>query len=80
MSRPLLSLCIPTNGVVEWFFPVLDSILSQGVDSKLYEIVVVDNGNNPVFKERIKEYNSKSESLVYRESAKPFIYSFLTSA
>ena len=64
-----MSLCIPTNGVVEWFFPVLDSILSQGVDSKLYEIVVVDNGNNPVFKEKIKEYVSKIDNLIYHESS-----------
>ena len=35
MSKPLLSLCMPTNGVVEWVFPVLESIYKQGCDNSL---------------------------------------------
>ena len=42
----LISLCMPTNGVIEWVFPVLDSIFGQGVDDNLYEVVVTDNGDN----------------------------------
>ena len=32
MSK-LLSLCIPTYGVSEWVFPVLDSIYNQKIDN-----------------------------------------------
>ena len=55
MSKPLVSLCIPTNGVVEWVFPVLDSIYNQIVDNALFEIVITDNGNNVVFKKNIQD-------------------------
>lgn len=40
----LLSICIPTNGVVEWIIPAIDSIYSQGVDNNEFEVVVTDNG------------------------------------
>lgn len=70
----LVSLCLPTNGVVEWVFPVLDSIYSQGVDNELFEIIITDNGKNNVFKERIKEYIEGKSNIVYSEtSASPFI-------
>ena len=45
----LLSLCIPTNGISEWVFPVLDSIYNQKVDDSLFEVIVTDNGNNEQF-------------------------------
>ena len=55
MSSPLLSLCIPTNGIIELIFPVLESIYSQNdVDSSLFEVVVMDNGDNREFKIKIK--------------------------
>lgn len=40
----LLSICIPTNGVVEWIIPAINSIYSQGVDNNEFEVVVTDNG------------------------------------
>ena len=40
----LLSICIPTNGVVEWIIPAIYSIYSQGVDNNEFEVVVTDNG------------------------------------
>lgn len=44
MSKPLLSICIPTNGVSKWILPTLDAIYSQHVDLALYEVVITDNG------------------------------------
>lgn len=58
---------MPTNGVIEWVFPVLDSIYSQGVDESEYEVVIVDNGRNYEFKQLIKEYISKHNNIVYVE-------------
>ena len=61
MTQPLLSLCIPTNGIAELVFPVLDSIFIQkDVPHDLYEVVVMDNGNNCSFKEKMIEYAGKS--------------------
>ena len=74
MSNPIVSLCMPTNGVIEWVFPVLDSIYEQGCENKDFEIVITDNGNNNEFKEKIKIYNQKHLNLYYFETnALPFI-------
>ena len=74
MSKPLVSLCIPTNGVVEWVFPVLDSIYNQSVDNALFEIVITDNGNNVVFKKNIQDYLKIHTNIVYAETqALPFV-------
>ena len=62
MTQPLLSLCIPTNGIAELVFPVLDSIFIQkDVPHDLYEVVVMDNGNNCSFKEKMIEYATNPE-------------------
>lgn len=44
-KQPILSICIPTNGIVEWMIPVVESIYAQDVDSNLFEVVVTDNGD-----------------------------------
>ena len=44
----LISLCMPTNGVIEWVFPVLDSIFGQGVDDNLFEVVVTVQHHFPM--------------------------------
>lgn len=69
MKQPLISLCIPTNGVSEWMFPVLDSIYSQKVDNELFEVVVTDNGNNAEFKARFDEYQKNHGNLFYFRSS-----------
>ena len=51
-----ISLCIPTNGVSEWVFPVLDSIYNQGVSEELFEVIVTDNGKNMIFREEMLQY------------------------
>lgn len=74
MSKPLVSLCMPTNGVVDWVFPVLESIYAQGVDNTFFEIVITDNGNNEDFKKFIKEYINTHTNIVYAETqALPFV-------
>lgn len=74
MNNPIVSLCMPTNGVVEWVFPVLNSIYEQGCDQEDFEIVITDNGKNKTFKEKIKSYNQQHLNLRYFETnALPFI-------
>ncbi len=72
--KPLVSLCMPTNGVVEWVFPVLDSIYSQGINEELFEVVITDNGDNKEFKKQIQRYTDKYRNLIYTETkALPFL-------
>lgn len=69
MSAPLLSICIPTNGIIELIFPVLESIYSQqNIDTSIFEVIVVDNGDNKEFKTRIKEYSKTHKNLIYKET------------
>ena len=63
-----LSICIPTNGILEWMKPVMESILSQKADPSEYEIVVSDNGDHEDFKEYIKKVASEHENVSYHES------------
>lgn len=67
-NSPLLSLCIPTNGVIEWVFPVLDSIYAQGIDKELFEVVVTDNGDNIQFYEMMTEYCGKHSNITYEKT------------
>lgn len=74
MSNPIISLCMPTNGVVEWVFPVLASIYEQDCDNEDFEIIITDNGKNKEFKEKIGVYKQKHLNLHYFETnALPFI-------
>ena len=43
-NKPLISLCIPTNGVIYLFAPVLESIYKQQCDENKFEVIVTDNG------------------------------------
>ena len=60
-----LSICIPTNGVMEWICPVLESIYTQAVSESEYEVVIVDNGNNQEFQTYILEYAKQHKNLRY---------------
>ncbi len=71
----LLSLCIPTNGIIELVFPVLDSIYTQGVDENLFEVVVCDNGDNVEFREMMAEYVSRHKNLHYGRTDAPVFLS-----
>lgn len=74
MRKPIVSLCMPTNGVIEWCFPVLESIYNQNVNNELFEVVITDNGNNVEFKKLIKDYLKTHTNIVYAETqALPFV-------
>lgn len=53
-NRPLLSLCIPTNGRTDWVLPLLGSIYSQNVDLALFEVIITDNAQNPELEKTVK--------------------------
>lgn len=68
MKDKMLSLCIPTNGVIEWVIPVLDSIYAQNIDVNLFEVIVTDNGKNEKFQEYMKKYIDRYPNLVYKKT------------
>lgn len=68
MNEVLLSLCIPTNGISEWVFPVLDSIYGQKNDLRKFEVVVTDNGNNLDFYNRMQKYCLNYSNLRYEKT------------
>lgn len=72
-SRPLLSLCIPTNGILEWVFPVLESIYKEAnegsVELSLFEVIVTDNGDDQAFREKICRYQKDHANLRYQKTA-----------
>lgn len=73
-AKPIISLCMPTNGVIEWVFPTLDSIYNQGVCEGLFEVIVTDNGNNSKFETQMLEYVSKHTNIIYeKREVLPFI-------
>lgn len=59
MSKHLLSICIPTNGVARWVMPTLQNIYSLGTDESIFEVVVADNGGESSdLKDAIKKFTS----------------------
>lgn len=53
----LLSLCIPTYGVVEWVVPLVESIYSQDCDNNIFEVVITDNGKGSKLGEVLTNYS-----------------------
>ena len=68
MCDPIISLCIPTNGVSEWVFPVLDSIYDQNVDNTLFEVIVTNNGDNDEFHKKMLNYKKGYANIVYKKT------------
>lgn len=55
-NQPILSICIPTNGIVEWMIPVVESIYAQQVDNILFEVVITDNGGKADLERALQAY------------------------
>lgn len=68
MKKPILSLCLPTNGIVEWVFPVLDSIYVQSENQDLFEVIVTNNGDNEEFHRLMTGYAAKYSNLIYKKT------------
>lgn len=55
-KQPILSICLPTNGAVQWVIPTLRSVYEQGVDQSLFEVVITDNGEDSQLAEALREF------------------------
>ena len=64
----MLTLAIPTNGIIEWVVPVLNSIYEQSIDEQSFEVIVTDNGNNHDFEKIMYKYNERYSNFLYRKT------------
>lgn len=63
-----LSLCLPTNGIIEWVIPALDSIYRENINDDKFEVVITDNGNNLLFEKMMNNYAKKHSNLIYKKT------------
>lgn len=70
-NSPVLTLCIPTNGAVQWVCNTIEGIYSQECDESLFEVIVVDNGDNSELGDIISKYNHPNLSY-FKTDAKGF--------
>lgn len=68
MNQPLLSLCIPTNGVVEFVIPLVKSIYSQGLDNQLFEVVISDNGGKTELEDALHQIDKPNLKYLRSEA------------
>jgi hypothetical protein len=71
-SRPIISICIPTNGATKWVIPTLKGLYSQGVDLSLFDVVITDNGENSNLKDELKQFDY-SNLFYYKTDDKGFL-------
>ncbi len=68
MSRPLLSICIPTYNRAKYLPECLESIVSQLTDKELLEkveIVIADNASTDDTTKIVESYQSRYSNIVY---------------
>lgn len=63
-----LSLCIPTNGISEWVFPVLAGIYKQKAVTSQYEVIVTNNGDSDEFHLKMLKYEKEHDNLIYKKT------------
>lgn len=72
MSKYLLSICIPTNGVSRWVVPNVRQIYSLGTDNDIFEVVVADNAPNEDMKTAMKEFEKYPNFRYVKTKAEGF--------
>lgn len=72
MSKYLLSICIPTNGVSRWVVPNVRQIYSLGTDNDIFEVVVADNAPNEEMDVAMKEFEKYSNFRYVKTKAEGF--------
>lgn len=72
MSKYLLSICIPTNGVSRWVVPNVRQIYSLGTDNSIFEVVVADNAPNDEMDAAMAEFSKYSNFRYVKTKAEGF--------
>lgn len=72
MSKYLLSICIPTNGVSRWVVPNVRQIYSLGTDPEIFEVVVADNAPNEEMDAAMAEFSKYPNFRYVKTQAEGF--------
>lgn len=72
MSKYLLSICIPTNGVSRWVVPNVRQIYSLGTDNDIFEVVVADNAPNEEMDAAMEEFSKYPNFRYVKTKAEGF--------
>lgn len=72
MSKYLLSICIPTNGVSRWVVPNVRQIYSLGTDNSIFEVVVADNAPNEEMEKAMEEFSAYPNFRYVKTKAEGF--------
>lgn len=72
MSKYLLSICIPTNGVSRWVVPNVRQIYSLGTDPEIFEVVVADNAPNEEMDAAMAEFSKYPNFRYVKTKAEGF--------
>ena len=72
MSKYLLSICIPTNGVSRWVVPNVRQIYSLGTDNNIFEVVVADNAPNEEMDAAMAEFSKYPNFRYVKTKAEGF--------
>lgn len=72
MSKYLLSICIPTNGVSRWVVPNVRQIYSLVTDPEIFEVVVADNAPNEEMDAAMAEFSKYPNFRYVKTQAEGF--------
>lgn len=67
--RPVISLCIPSSGRVQFLERNLDAIYSQNVNTDLFEVCISDNSSDDNTENLLKTKYSDKSNIVYKKSS-----------
>lgn len=68
MNDLIVSICIPTYGRVEILKKTIFSIITQNIDSSLYEICISDNSPTGETEEMLQTLFSDQKNIIYKKS------------
>lgn len=68
MTKPEVSICMPTYGRVEILKNTLESIFFQGVENEKFEVCISDNSPTSETEEMLQMYFNDKENLIYKKS------------
>lgn len=73
-NKPLLSICLPTNGVVQFVTKALDSIYAQEeADKSKYEVFITDNGQDSQLDAALEPYMKYGNLRYLKTNDKGFL-------
>ena len=72
-KKPLLSICIPTDGNVKWVTNTLNNIYNQDCNLDLFEVIITDNGKSNDLENIINNSNFPKNLFYYKTKEKGFL-------